>query len=69
MQAAYKYEIKGYVRRIESHSIIIEAEGTEENLMEFIQWCRRGSEYLKTLSIQTEELPLKNYFAFDIIPS
>ncbi len=28
MQAAYKYGIKGYVRRIESHSIIIEAEGT-----------------------------------------
>ena len=69
MQAAYKYGIKGFVQRLESQALIIETEGPKGNVIEFIEWCRRGSEHLKTHEVRIEELPLKNYLTFDLMLS
>ena len=38
MQNAYKYKVTGYVVR-EDGDMFIEAQGEEENLEQFIEWC------------------------------
>jgi len=67
MQQAYKTGIKGFVKRKSSTSLLIEAECTEDKLAAFIDWCRQGSEYIKTKKMEVVDSDIKNYTSFDII--
>lgn len=42
MEEAEKLGIVGYADRLQDGSIQIEAEGEEEELKKFLQWCQRG---------------------------
>lgn len=39
---AWKREITGYVKNMPDGSVYLEAEGTSEQLGEFVEWCRQG---------------------------
>ncbi len=64
--AAINYGIKGYVRNMPDGSVYIEAEGQEQNMAEFIKWCRKGpgSAYIENINV--EEGAMKNFELFDI---
>jgi|GEM_PF-179046 len=66
MQAAYKYLINGTIHNSEHDKVIIEAEGEEENLDQFVLWCKRGSPGSRVTDIIIKEGQLKNYSGFDV---
>ena len=43
------------------------AEGDEEQMKQFINWCKQGSEKSKVENIDIHEEPLKNFRSFLII--
>jgi acylphosphatase len=64
--AARNYGIKGYVRNMRDGSVYIEAEGQEQNMIEFIKWCRKGPGPAYIENIVVEEGAIKNFELFDI---
>jgi acylphosphatase len=67
MEKAYKYGIKGFVQyKLNSH-LLIEAEGEEENLDAFIDWCKRGPIPGIVKSISLKEISVQNFTSFDIV--
>jgi acylphosphatase len=66
MQAAYKFGIRGFVQNAEDGSVYIEAEGSEECVNNFIEWCKVGPLGAKVEKLLLEEGEIKNYSSFDI---
>lgn len=66
MEAAYKYRVVGYVKNMNDRSVFIEAEGTEDDLKQFLVWCRSGALGARVDRIETTEGPVKGYKSFDI---
>ncbi len=67
MQAAYRYQIKGTVRNMPDKSVVIEAEGEEQDLEAFLVWCRRGPVGARVDLVQTSEGTPKSYASFEIV--
>ena len=66
MQKAYQIGIKGFVFQ-KNKDLFIEAEGEEETLESFIEYCERcqilgGDDY-----IEVEKAEVRNYTSFEII--
>lgn len=66
MEKAYRLSITGYVHRKKSGGVFIEAEGEEENLEAFLQWCRKGPLGSVILEVSYTEGDAKGYKSFDI---
>jgi acylphosphatase len=66
MKAAYTHDVRGFVKNMDDGSIYIEAEGEEENLRKFSDWCRSGPIGSKVERTETAEGLLQNYTSFDI---
>jgi len=66
MEAAYKYQIMGYVKNVKDGSVYLEAEGMEDNLRRFLEWCQSGVLRARVERIEVEEGVLKDYKSFDI---
>ena len=67
MQNAYKFGITGIIRNLKDGALYIEAEGDEENLDKFVEWCNRGPIGAKVEEVIIENGELKNYTGFDIL--
>jgi acylphosphatase len=68
MQKAVELDIKGTVSYTGSKdTIVIIAEGEEENLKIFLNWCSTGTPSCRVAAIDTHEIGLKNYSSFDIV--
>lgn len=59
--------LKGFVRNEVDGSVYVEAEGKEEKLQEFMEWCKKGSSSAKVENVLIKEGEVKNYPTFDII--
>jgi acylphosphatase len=59
--------ITGTVRNTDSGSVFIEAEGEEESLKEFLEWCHTGPEKARVESVSYSEASLKRLNGFSII--
>lgn len=57
--------IKGFVRNEPDDSVYIEAEGEEEALDKFIQWCKTGPPAAKVDNIVVEEGEYQNFTSFE----
>jgi acylphosphatase len=68
MEAAYKIGVVGLVKNLNSDQIYIEAEGTEEVMNRFLDWCRKGPLGSKVQKVETTSGPTRNFASFDIIP-
>jgi acylphosphatase len=66
MQVAYKYKITGLVRNMDDGSVQIEAEGENDNIEKFVDWCKTGPMGAKIEKFMMEEGEVKNYTSFDI---
>lgn len=63
---ASEYNINGQVKE-HPGQIIIEAEGNDPALQEFIEWCRKGPQGSKVQTLNTAEKPLYGYTEFRIL--
>jgi acylphosphatase len=64
VREARKRGITGYVKNLPDRSVFIEAEGSEEQLKAFIEWCKEGPGYVE--SVNAESFPPVNYVDFRI---
>lgn len=68
MQKAVELGIKGTVAYTDSkNTIVIKAEGEEEHLKKFLNWCSTGTPSCKVAEIDSQEIKIENYTSFDII--
>jgi len=67
MEAAYRYSILGNVKNGGANTVIIEAEGTSENLALFLDWCRKGPLGARVDKLDFQESPVKNFTMFEIL--
>ena len=66
MQAAYKYGVFGFARNKSNGTIYIEAEGEEENLNNFVDWCKVGPVGASIKEIEMVEDEMKDFTSFDV---
>ncbi|MBX2841506.1 MAG: acylphosphatase [Flammeovirgaceae bacterium] len=58
--------LNGIVKNQEDGSVEIEAEGKEDVLQEFIEWCKKGPLLAKVTSVLVERKDFQNYTGFEI---
>jgi acylphosphatase len=67
LKQASIFGIKGYVKNNYCDgSVIIEAQGEEANLEDFILWCRKGPSMAGVEHVTVKEISLKVYSEFEI---
>lgn len=59
--------IHGWVFNRNDGSVEIHAEGTEETLKEFLQWCQKGPPMARVEQVTVEETPETQCKGFEII--
>ncbi len=66
-QKAKELNIIGFARNESDSSVYIEAEGKEENLKKFLDWCHQGSAFAEVEKVEFEFKPeIKNFNDFVI---
>jgi acylphosphatase len=65
-EKAEKFNIKGSVRNNADGSVSIEAEGEEENLRQFVEWCKQGPKFAHVERCEVKETELRNHRSFAI---
>lgn len=65
-QVADNLGIRGYVRN-EGKFVFVEAEGTEEDLDNFIEWCHSGPELAQVDRVDFKEGHIKSFREFSIL--
>ena len=55
-QKAQQLHLVGWVRNCTDGTVETEAQGTEENITEFTNWCKEGPQFAKVQSVKTQEL-------------
>lgn len=63
---AIELGIKGYVKNRNDGSVFIEAEGTSDQLMVFIDWCRQGPTYAIVDSLEEHNGVVVGFKNFEI---
>lgn len=63
---AEKLDVRGFTQNLSDGSVYIEAEGDEENLKQFIDWCQQGPPRASVSDVNVVEAELKNFQRFDI---
>jgi acylphosphatase len=66
MQIAYQRGIRGFIQNKKDGSLYIEAEGEEEQLKAFLEWCKKGPMGSKVKEVTTVEGEIMNFSSFDI---
>ncbi|MFZ6664702.1 acylphosphatase [Peijinzhouia sedimentorum] len=61
---AIELNLKGSVQNKADGSVYIEAEGENENLENFLSWCKIGPEKAIVSSVDVQEKSLRNFSAF-----
>lgn len=56
-EVATNLELTGFVKNEADGSVLIQVEGPEEKLQEFITWCRTGSVRSRVESVDCHEIP------------
>ena len=59
-------KIKGFVQNRADRSVYIEAEGEEEQLNEFLAWCKQGPSWSHVEKLNYSKSPLQNFNDFEI---
>jgi len=64
---ARAFGITGFVKNDSDGDVIIEVEGDEGVLKEFVQWCHKGSPFSKVNSVEVTEGSLRSFNTFEIL--
>lgn len=65
-EIAKKYNIKGWVKNEQDGSVLIEAEGIEEDVTRFLMWCHRGPSFAKVTNVKTSTIPKQGFKDFTV---
>lgn len=65
-EAANKLNINGFAQNQTDGSVYIEAEGDEEKLNQFVEWCKQGPPRAEVINVEVHEGELKSFTAFEI---
>jgi acylphosphatase len=65
-EKADEFGVKGTVRNNMDGSVSIEAEGDEQNLNLFIEWCRQGPKFAHVERCDVSEKPFQHFKIFSI---
>jgi len=63
---ANNLDIRGFILNKPDGSVYIEAEGEENDLQEFIEWCKVGPERAIIDNCTVKENKLNNYTSFEV---
>lgn len=58
--------IRGYVKNEPDGSVFVEAEGDEEALSHFVQWCHEGPRWAIVENVEIHDGKVKDYNQFTI---
>jgi acylphosphatase len=59
--------INGFVRNEKDETVYIEAEGEEEALKKFVEWCSHGPKYAIVEKCEVTESDIRNFNNFIIL--
>ncbi len=59
--------VTGFVRNEENGNVYIEAQGTEKQLDDLVEWCRRGPDRARVDEVIQNEIPLQVEKYFRVI--
>lgn len=65
-EKADSLNINGFIRNSSDGSVYAEAEGEEENLAKFLEWCKRGPSHARVDQCEVREGDLMHYHRFNI---
>ncbi len=57
--------LSGFIKNLPDDSVLIEVEGDEQIMDEFIQWCHRGPEHAKVEKVEVNKGEIKNFKGFE----
>jgi acylphosphatase len=63
---AQHFDIFGFVKNIPGNKVYIEAEGTENKLIEFIAWCHKGPDFAHIENVDLKPGEMKYFNSFEI---
>lgn len=63
---AHKLNLFGYVRNQHDESVLVHAEGEEENVNKFIEWCYTGPRFADVTEVNAEEQEPAGFQTFEI---
>lgn len=66
VKTAKQFRLKGYVKNNPDGSVLIEVEGSEESLNDFIKWCYQGPAFAQIQDVQLKNIETKGYKTFDV---
>ena len=58
--------VKGWVKNETDGSVVIEAEGSKDKLIDLMDWCKKGPVHARVDEVTKKEIGLKNYRKFEI---
>jgi len=64
--AAEKLGIAGFVRNESDGSVYVEAEGEDERLKKFVEWCHHGPKQAVVDHVRLKEGSLKGFTKFEV---
>lgn len=67
LEKAKELRIKGTVKNLPNNEVRIEAEGEEDQLKVFLDWCYEGPELAEVSNISAKEGNLSHYIFFEIL--
>lgn len=57
--------LSGYIKNLPDESVLIEVEGDEQIMDEFIQWCHHGPEHAIVENVEVNKGDIKNHKGFE----
>jgi acylphosphatase len=63
---AHKFDLTGFAKNQHDKSVLIHAEGEEENVNKFIEWCHTGPRLADVTEVNAEEQEVMGYQTFEI---
>ncbi len=58
--------ISGWVKNEPDGTVLIEAEGPENKMSQFIEWCKQGPQFAKVSSVAVEEIDELGLEGFEV---
>lgn len=64
---ADQLKIRGTIRNEKDGTLSVEAEGDDQMMEQFLEWCQEGPEYAIVESVEIEETTHKSFKNFEVI--
>jgi acylphosphatase len=63
---AHQLDLTGFVKNTHDGHVLIQAEGEEERVNRFVEWCYTGPRFAEVTEVHAEETALAGYHTFEI---